>query len=66
MRVNSVETVMKLDTGAALSVISEQTYRKMWPHGAPELEPSTVSQHTYTCELGSFPVQVEYKDACPC
>ena len=38
MRVNSV-----VDTVAALSVISEQTYQKMWPHGAPELEPSTVS-----------------------
>ena len=70
MRVNSVEMVMELDTGAALSVISERTYQKMWPHGAPDLEPSTVSLHTYTGEqlevLGSVSVQVEYKDQHEC
>ena len=70
MRVNSVEIVMELDTGAALSVISEQTYWRMWPHGAPDLGPSNVSLHTYTGEqlevLGSFSVQVEYKDQHEC
>ena len=50
MRVKSVEIVMELDTGAALSVISEQTYWRMWPHGAPDLGPSNVSLHTYTGE----------------
>ena len=70
MRVSSVEMVMELDTGAALSVISERTYQKMWPHGAPDLEPSTVSLHTYTGEqlevLGSVSMQVEYKNQHEC
>ena len=39
---------MELDTGAVLSVISEQTYWKMWPHRSPDLRLSTVALHTYT------------------
>ena len=59
--VNRAEMVMDLDTGAAVSVISEQTYRSTWPH----CQPSTIKLHTYSGEelemLGSIPVQVNYQ-----
>ena len=31
---------MEVDTGAALSVCSEQEFRKMWPVGGPVMKPS--------------------------
>ena len=56
---------MELDTGAAVSVISEQTYQSVWPHNQPSLQPSNVKLRTYSGEelevIGSIPVQVNYQ-----
>lgn len=65
VRVNNVDVMMELDTGASVTIISEQTYRKIWPQGAPPLQPSTTRLRTYTGEelevLGSIHTRVEYK-----
>ena len=57
---------MEVDTGAALSVISEQTYRELWPNPelAPTLKPNKVKLKTYTGESiavkGTIDVHVTY------
>ena len=33
---------MEVDTGASLSVISEATYREVWGHNSPPLEPARI------------------------
>ena len=66
LRLNNVDVSMEVDTGAALSVISEQTYRELWPNPelAPTLQPSTVKLKTYTGESiavkGTIDVHVTY------
>ena len=66
LRLNNVDVSMEVDTGAALSVISEQTYRELWPNPelAPTLKPSTVKLKTYTGESigvkGTIDVHVAY------
>ena len=66
VKVNGACMTMELDTGASLTIISEQTYRKTWPQDTPPLQPSSTKLHTYTGEelevRGSLPVAVEYKD----
>ena len=53
---------MEVDTGAALSVVSETTFRRLWPFES--LEPSTTRLRTYTGEqvqvLGSVTVHVRH------
>ena len=53
-----------MDTGAAYSLISEQTYKATWSEGAPSLQQSGVKLHTYTGEqvvvVGSVTVTVCY------
>ena len=45
--VDGVPMTMELDTGAAVSVISEHTYHFTWPHDRPGLQPSSInSQRT--------------------
>ena len=65
-KVNGACMTMELDTGASLTIISEQTYRKTWPQDTPPLQPSSTKLCTYTGEelevRGSLPVAVEYKD----
>ena len=40
---------MELDTGAAVSVMSEQTYKTVWnAEKAPPIEPAQVQLHVYT------------------
>ena len=40
---------MELDTGAAISVMSEQTYKTVWnAEKAPPIEPAQVQLHVYT------------------
>ena len=42
---------MEVDIGAALSIISEATYHKVWPASqAPPLSRTTRQLHTYTGE----------------
>ena len=57
---------MELDTGAAVSVISEHTYHPTWPQDRPALQPSSTKLRTYSGEelevIGSISVQVSYED----
>ncbi|KAJ8035380.1 hypothetical protein HOLleu_22593 [Holothuria leucospilota] len=57
---------MELDTGAAVTIISETTFRKNWPN--ERLEKSGVSLTTYTQQevpvLGVFQPTVNYDDQC--
>ena len=64
VEVNGTDLAMGVDTGASLSLISEETY---WPADtAPALEPSSISVRTYSGEelrvLDSLTVSVCYKE----
>ena len=48
---------MELDTGAAVSLISEETYRKLLPTSA--LKPTSVNLRTYTGQSMSVAGQIE-------
>ena len=42
---------MELDTGAAVSVMSEQTYKTIWNgEKTPPIEPAPVQLHVYTSD----------------
>ena len=62
---NGLETSMEVDTGAALSVMSEQTYRSLWPGQKPPLHPTPARLKTYTGERigvkGKIRVHVLYQ-----
>ena len=62
---NGLETSMEVDTGAALSVMSEQTYRSLWPGQKPPLHPTPARLKTYTGEhigvKGKIRVHVLYQ-----
>ena len=64
LTVNDKPLTMELDTGAAYSLISEQTYKATWSEGAPSLQQSGVKLRTYTGEqvvvVGSVTVTVCY------
>ena len=55
---------MKVDTGAAVSIISEQTKNRLYP--MISLKSPSVVLHTYTGEamsvIGEMIVKVQYKD----
>ncbi len=58
---------MQVDTGASLSLISEETYRTLWTtDSAPTLQESNVKLKTYTGSVivvkGILEVKVNYKD----
>jgi len=63
MVVNNKPLVMELDTGAAVSVISEQTQRRLFPQTT--LKPTSVLLRTYTGEpmtvAGEMTVNVQYR-----
>ena len=57
---------MEIDTGASVSVISEETYLSVWPEDQrPVLQKSTAQLRTYSGELmhvcGSITVCVSYR-----
>ena len=62
IEVNNRKLLMEVDTGAAVSIISEETQKKLFP-GAT-LEKSSIGLRTYTLEpmtiLGQISVQVKY------
>ena len=62
--INGKEIIMELDTGAAVSVISKELWKFMFP--AVEVDSSEVRLTTYTKELltiiGQRDVEVQYKD----
>ena len=55
---------MEVDTGAAVSVLSETTYKRLWPEKI--LRPTTMKLKTYSGSpltvLGQLQVQVKYQD----
>ena len=65
MQVNGIDLVMVVDTRAAISVISEQTYNNMWSH-PPQLQLSSLVLKTYTGKVigvkGLIEVDVIYKE----
>ena len=66
LAVNGADLSMELDTGATLSIISEETYRKLFSAGkAPTLKASKAQLKTYTGEviqiLGEIEVKIQYK-----
>jgi len=65
MKVCGVDLIMEVDTGAALSVISEQTYNSLWTD-PPQLRPCSSVLKTYTGEVikvkGLIKVDVIYND----
>ena len=51
IEINGATLRMQVDTGAALSLISETTYSKAWPSGnAPVVQKTSVRLRTYTGE----------------
>ena len=64
VKANGADLSMELNTGAAVSIVSEETYKKTWQRGPP-LEPTSMSLRTYTGEeletLGTISIQVQYK-----
>ena len=66
VKLNGIDAAMEVDTGATLSVISEQTYKSMFTTiSAPRLEASTARLKMYTGKeislLGQTTVDVSYK-----
>ena len=52
VKLNGIDTSMEVDTGATLSVISEQTYKTLFTTASePRLEASIAQLKTYTGEL---------------
>ena len=66
VQVSGAKLDMELDTGASTSIISEDTYRRLWPMPeAPPLKPTTKKLCTYTREAldvkGTIAVAVCYE-----
>ena len=61
VRGDSVQVQMELDTGASVSIVSENQYKQIWP--GRSLDKSTIRLQTYSKEplivVGSLVVQVE-------
>ena len=57
---------MEVDTGASVSLMSDNTFRRLWPAATrPPLSPSDARLHTYSGELikvlGTTSVTVRYR-----
>ena len=65
LQVNGIDLVMEVDTGAALSVITEQIYNNLWSD-PPQLQASSSVLKTYTGKVirvkGLIQVDVIYKE----
>lgn len=68
VQLNQVPIDMEVDTGASVSLISRDTYDKLWPNSdtAPLIKESSILLQTYTGEhvetVGSISVDVCYKE----
>ena len=64
VQVNGVPVSMELDTGAAVSVMSQQQQKELFP--TAQLQPSKVILRTYTAQsvgvVGTLPVKVVYEE----
>ena len=67
MRVDETPVEFELDTGAAMTVIGEPAFRRMFPEAV--LQKSSVSLKTYTREemktVGEIEVKVSYQNQEP-
>ena len=65
---NSTPVQMEIDTGATLSVISEDTFNQVWKDQAPPLRTERVKLRTYTGQeipvKGALDVEVEHGGQC--
>ena len=66
-KLNGVDLTMDIDTGASISIISEQTFKELWGQDChPALQRCGIRLRTYTGELlpikGEIQVDVHYKD----
>ena len=65
IKVNQDEVPNEIDTGAASSVMSAETYQQLWKGNGPRVHPSKVKLRTYTGEqlkvLRYIQVQAEYE-----
>ena len=67
LKVNGVDLTMELDTGATLSLISEKTYKELFPaETVPHLQASKAQLKTYTGKvikiLGAIEVEVTHNE----
>ena len=64
--VDNSELEMEVDTGASMSIISKETYNRLWPDQKPTLRDSSITLRTYSGEQltteGTINVDVQYKD----
>ena len=67
LKVDGKPLTMQVDTGAAVSILAADTFRKLFPNA--NLHPSTLLLRTYTGEtmkvLGELPVRVQYDQQGP-
>ncbi|XP_064465284.1 uncharacterized protein K02A2.6-like [Ornithodoros turicata] len=65
LKVEGKRLNFEVNSGAACSIISEQTYRETWPHNPPELKKKTTCLRTWSGEglraLGTTQVRVRFK-----
>ena len=65
LQVNGVDTTMEVDTGAALSVMSNKKYQQLWKGRGPSIQLTDIKLTTYTGEKlevkGNIQVQVQYQ-----
>nr|CAD7594113.1 unnamed protein product [Timema genevievae] len=66
LRIDGMFHTMEVDTGAALTLISEETYKVLWPH-QPKLESLDLDLRTWAADtplrlLGSKLVEVQFKE----
>ena len=66
VHINGVDVEMEIDTRASITIMSENTYRKLWTSINESLRPTHVTLRTYTGQQisvkGSKMVQVQYGD----
>nr|CAD7429697.1 unnamed protein product [Timema monikensis] len=66
LRIDGMFHTMEVDKGAALTLISEETCKVLWPH-QPKLESLDLYLHTWAADtplrlLGSKSVEVQFKE----
>ena len=66
MVVADASVCMEVDTGATLSIMSQNTFKSTWPNqSAPAIQPTNAQLRTYTGEkikvIGAIDVDVQYQ-----
>ena len=62
--INGISHAFEVDSGCGRSLISENTFSKLWPRGSIKLQPSTIKARTWSRQviqpLGTAEVSVEF------